>query len=495
MFLPVPLMDFQIYDLCMTPIKAPDILSPRCRYWHGLILLSAASLIFNPSRAAAHASEQGLVLLLPTQLYIGAGVASVILTVLLVAFLTQHLALKLFSNKALFRIRIPNIALVTSLLSLAFLSCLIYMGFNGPRDPLANILPLFILTLWWVVFILVQAVIGDIWHYVNPWTGIYRLMRGSLEAPAPFQFSQGAGSVPGIIGFLVLGAYALADIAPDDPERLAVFISLYYLYTLAGMMLFGAQDWLARGECVTMLLRNYAQLSGFKRDNHTMYIGLPGWQLVRAPAPAISASVFILMILATGTFDGLNETFWWLGQIGINPLAFPGRSAVASSTLMGLIAANLALPLIFAATVILGLVLAGSTTGFATAFGRLAYAILPIALAYHFAHYLPTLLVNAQYSLKASSDLWATGADTLGLGVFYVTTGFFNNHDSVKIIWLSQAGAVVAGHIMAILISHAIALNMVKDTRKATLSQIPLAIFMVLYTTFGLWLLASPRGL
>ena len=53
---------------------------------------------------------------------------------------------------------------------------------------------------------------------------------------------------------------------------------------------------------------------------------------------------------------------------------------------------------------------------------------------------------------------------------------------------------MVIGHIMAIILAHAIAVREFGTARRAVLSQIPLATFMVLYTFFGLWLLASPRG-
>jgi len=88
----------------------------------------------------------------------------------------------------------------------------------------------------------------------------------------------------------------------------------------------------------------------------------------------------------------------------------------------------------------------------------------------------------------------ADGSDYLGLGTFYVTTGFFNTLSSVHTIWVTQASAVVIGHILAIYVSHAVALDLYRDHRKAMRSQIPSALFMIAYTSFGLWLLASPRG-
>ena len=60
-------------------------------------------------------------------------------------------------------------------------------------------------------------------------------------------------------------------------------------------------------------------------------------------------------------------------------------------------------------------------------------------------------------------------------------------------IYLGQAGAVVSGHVLAVILAHAIAIRALGTTRRALLSQLPLALFMIAYTLFGLWLLASPR--
>ena len=59
---------------------------------------------------------------------------------------------------------------------------------------------------------------------------------------------------------------------------------------------------------------------------------------------------------------------------------------------------------------------------------------------------------------------------------------------------LREAGAIVIAHMLAVLLSHAIALKHLKSHRKAVLSQLPVAAFMVAYTFFGLWILAQPTG-
>ena len=60
------------------------------------------------------------------------------------------------------------------------------------------------------------------------------------------------------------------------------------------------------------------------------------------------------LVLATVSFDGLHLTFWWLARLGINPLEFPGRSAVTVANTLGLLAAWALTAAAILATVALG---------------------------------------------------------------------------------------------------------------------------------------------
>ena len=123
-----------------------------------------------------------------------------------------------------------------------------------------------------------------------------------------------------------------------------------------------------------------------------------------------------------------------------------------------------------------------------------APTILPIALAYHTAHYLPSLLVDGQYVMIALNDPFGTGADILGLADYYVTTGFFNHRETMRVIWLTQAAVIVLGHVIAVILAHAATVQAYGDVTRAFRAGLPLALFMVLYTWLGLWLLAAPKG-
>ena len=450
------------------------------------IACAALCAILGPRMALAHASEGGFVLLLPTDAYIAAGVATVLLTVVLLIVVPDRASAALFRPLALGRLPHIRWTMATSGLSALILAGLVAVGLFGSRDPLENPLSLTIWTVWWVGLVLVQGLVGDIWRGINPWIGPGWAMRRITGRRAPLRYPRALGHLPGIVAFLAFAGFLLADPAPADPARLAVIVGLYSLVTLAGLALFGPV-WLVRAEAVTILMRAYGRLAVLGRHRGRLALGLPGWKLAARPGVPLGLGLFMLLMLGSGSFDGLNETFWWFARLGLNPLEFPGRSAVVGANLAGLVLANAALVAVFVLATWTGLRLAGGGVPLVRALRVFAPAILPIALGYHLAHYLIVLLVDGQYVL-------ALALEALGHGHRHVTTGFLNRADSVRILWLTQAGAVVLGHVVAILLAHELGLRLFGQRRRAVLSQAPLAAFMVGYTFFGLWLLASPRG-
>ncbi len=442
-------------------------------------------LFLLPTLVLAHAGSQGLILLLPTEIYITAGAIAVVVTILLAAGLNLGQLTRLFTPLTFGRAPAP-FTVLPSLVSSMIFACLIWIGLFGPSDPLANLMSLTTWTLFWIVFVIFCGKFGQLWDWVNPWAGLYSVLMGDGDPPAKLPTS--LGYWPAIWLLFAFNAFGISNPAATDPIQLAILGSLYWIFTFLMMVIFG-RDWLKRGEFITVFLALLAQISAFGRDER-FHFGFPGWRIVAAKTPPITLALFSLTLLGTGTFDGFNETFFWLAQLGLNPLEFPGRSAIIGETIAGLLGANLLLIALF-----YGLIyLTTPATHRSEMFCRQALTILPIAFVYHFAHFLPSLLVDIQYTVKALSDPWQTGADFLGLGQFYVTTGFFNTLATQRVIFLTQAGAIVIGHIIAILLSHRVAADYFPTRRGVLISQIPLSVFMIGYTVLGLWLLATPKG-
>lgn len=446
------------------------------------------ALMLWPAAASAHASDQGFVLLLPTGVYTAAGVAVVALTVVALFMMPERAVRSLFAVRKTAPADFRWPPTVTSLMSFILMCFVLYLGLFGPRDPLSNLMPLSFWTLGWVAAVSLAALLGNLWNWINPWTGLARLL--GLTTPV-LRLPSRLGVWPATAVLVAFATFLLADPAPDDPTRLAQLALGYWVVIFLGMIIFGPL-WLHSVELGHVLFAALASLSAVRLQKPAGFGG-PGWQIIHvAPAPA--AGLFALTFLGVGSFDGLNETFWWLGTIGVNPLEFPGRSAVIGVTVAGLLASITALIFVFAVVIWLGIRLANTTAAFPEVFRRLAPSVLPIALVYHVAHYLPSFLVSVQYTVAALSDPFARGADWLGLAPFRVTTGFFNRIDTVRLIWTTQAGLVVLGHVWSVLLAHRLATDLFAGHRRAAVATLPLSVFMIAYTFLGLWLLAAPRG-
>ena len=443
-------------------------------------------------KAHAHAAEQGFVLLLPTEIYIPAAVAVFVATLVLVAVLPSSATRRLMTPVVLTSaLPAERLATVTSIAATLVVLVLIWIGLTGPHDPLSNLLSLTIWTSWWIGFVVLHKLVGGLWRWINPWSGLLRLINGdraTLSLPAWL------GCWPAILGFALFTSFSIADPVPADPTRLAALTGGYWLVTLLGGILFG-RDWLERCDAFTVFFDLLSRISPLRLDQG-LRLGFPGWGAMLGPTATLSLAVFCLAVLGIGSFDGLNETFWWMAQIGVNPLDFQGRSTIILETIAGFVGTIALLIAVFCACLWGGRILAGagSKPTLGRMVGHLAPATLPIGLGFHAAHFFTSFAIDGQYVLAALTDPLATGADLLGLGDLRVRVGFLRDQEVVRWIWFGQAAVIVASHMIAVVMSHAAFRRLFESGPRARRAEIPLSLFMVGYTIFGLWLLAAARG-
>jgi len=465
----------------------------RCRHWLAFV---ATALL--PTPAFAHASDRGHVLLLPTGYYFAGGALAVAVSFLVLALLPPA-ALDNF-----WRRRLPLFTLgdaprtIVSLISFAGFALLITAGLTGSRDPLSNPLPLVVWTLLWAGFTLLQGVFGDLWSWLNPWYGPWRvasrvfgLRSGDARPP---HLPSWLGFWPAFVLFFAFAWFELIDPAPDDPARLAYAAGIYWLASFAAMLIVGYDDWSKRGEFLTVFFAMLARFAPFERRDGRLSLCWPGAKLLTAEPLPPSGTAFLLLALSSVSFDGLSKTFFWLGLFRVNPLEYPGRTALIGIGSFGLTLTFILLAAVFALAVFLGQRFAGDAQSFEKAAGLLVWSIVPIALAYHIAHYLTALLVGGQYALVALSDPFALGWNLFGTANRMVEAGVAAGAQSAWWLWNVQAGVIIAGHVLAVLVAHGLAWRLHKQPSRAALSQLPLTLLMIAYTIFGLWLLATPNA-
>ncbi len=467
-----------------------------------LAVAVAAFLMAGASEAVAHAADRGFVMLLPTGYYLVGGATAVALSFVVLAILPAEPLERLLSRKLRIAPRPIDGRVVTSLVSFAIILLLWLAGLFGSRDPLSNPLPLVFWTIFWIGFTMLVGLRGNMWRWVDPWYGPQRLVLvavGRAEQPPPFALPRSIGHAGAILLLLGFGWFELVYPSPDDPAQLAWVLIVYWLFNLGGMLAFGHADWTGRVELFSVFFRLVSRLAPFQRSpgpdgRDWLFLRYPGGKLDEAGSLPVSGMLFLLLALATVSFDGLMRTFFWLGLTGVNPLEYPGRSALIWTSTAGLLATFAVLSGVFVAAVWLGCRMAALQKPLAEVCGLLVWSIVPIALAYHFAHYLGSFILNGQYALAAISDPLANGWNLFGTAGYHVVAGATAGYESAWIIWNLQSAAIIGGHLLAVLLAHVLAYRLTGNARRAAISQIPLAILMVGYTLFGLWLLSSPTG-
>ena len=463
-----------------------------------------------PAVASAHVGGGAFILLLPTHLYVAGGAIVVAASFVLIALVPRRCFSRLEQLSLRWSVReLPwrEVGLIaTSLFSLAVIVLLTTAGLIGSRDPLANPLPLFVWTVWWIGFTYLHAVFGNLWAHVNPWTGLYHLLtaarrlRHRREHP-PLQYPPWAGHWPAVAGFLVFAWFELIHPAPSDPAVLASLVTSYLLFHLAGVLAFG-ERWLQKAEPFSVFFGMVSWLApiGVRGPDRSgrgrgagfeVEVTFPALRLLRMEAPPVSLAAFILLVLSSVSFDGLSRTFAWLGLLGENPLAYPGRTALMTPNTLGFLGLFLVLVLAYVAAVQLLAALGGLGLPRTRLAALFALPLVPIACGYHFAHYLPVFLVDVQHAIRAASDPFARGWDLFGTRGLSVITSFLSDPERVYAVWHSQVAIIVGAHVAGVAIAHALALR-IAGPASPTVSQLPMLLLMIGYTTLGLWLLSTP---
>ena len=408
------------------------------------------------------------------------------------------------------------------LLGVAVFLLLIATSLFGVNKPVENLSPTFVWIIWWVGMGYICALLGNLWMLVNPWRTMFEWVERFVvgdgeEDEGLMDYPESWGVWPAVILFFIFAWLENVYNGAQAPFKLGLFILVYSAITWAGMLVFGKHVWLRRGEAFSVLFGLFARFSpteirtfGDDCDDESescvdclecyqraspdeRQFNLRPYAVGLATRGVVSASmaVFVILTLATVTFDGISETSAWLNvQDALHPVISPlPVDTFGTIDTLGL----LFIPVLFL-TIYLGfswvLRQFEGTTGspvfdVAKVF---VLSLVPIALAYNMAHFISLLAIQGQGIIPLLSDPFGFDWDLFGTAAYLIDI----NVISPGFVWWVSIIAIVLGHILSVYVAHIISLRRMPTSALAVKSQYPMLALMIVYTATSLWIIAQP---
>jgi hypothetical protein len=370
----------------------------------------------------------------------------------------------------------------------------LYAALFGTEVELRNFTPTFVYVIFWLGLPLLSVTLGDVWRLLSPWRAIadgivWALERGGHEAQPLYSYPARLGRYPAALALFAFVALELAHPRPAAPRTLAIAISLYTYWALAGMAVYGREAWTRGGEGFAVMFHLLSRIAPFAvRDGRLVvrwpFTGLGG------PDRVPGTLLFIAVMLGSTSFDGFSRTSNWQDLLAEVRERLLGESlrvidlATMGVNLLGLAALIGAVVLAYLVAVEAARRLVRAPRSLLPDF---VLSLVPIAFGYLVAHYFSLFVLQGQFIFFLASDPLGRGWDLFG------TAGFVPDLTllSPNLIWYVQVGALVVGHVAGLAVAHDRAVALFEDRGDALRSQYPMLALMVFFTVGGLWVLSQ----
>ncbi|MEM7466233.1 MAG: hypothetical protein AAF387_05050 [Pseudomonadota bacterium] len=452
----------------------------------------------------AHGFGEQLDLEIPLWLWLGGAALTVLLSfAVVIDFLPKRMESRRvieveISSWWLFRFLLhPKILWILRLVVLTIIFLTVASGLFGNQDAQQNLAPTMVWITFWVGVTFAVVLFGNLWHLLNPFATLYLLIFGQRRAVV-----SDTVLIPAWPLLVLFVGFMFAEhlwSSADVPRSLALLIFLYSGLTIAAMHRFGAANWLREGEIFSVLFSVFSRFSPLKLTLATegtakAYLRPPAIALVEHETSSAGLTLFIVMALASVTFDGWIETTLWQEFLFNASLHFGIDKGLGVVGFLINSAALLLFPTFFVAVfwlacrATMSLSKGRITINAWQLMRRYATSLIPIAIAYHFAHYAILFLVDGQALFYLASDPFGWGWNLFGTANFEINKEII----STNAIWYFVVTLIVIGHMLSVYLSHVVTLSLTQQKSVAVRAGAPILFLMVFYTVLSLWVIAQP---
>ena len=379
--------------------------------------------------------------------------------------------------------------------TLALLTVVI-TGLFGSSDPTKNPAEYLTWIYFWAATVIASGLVGNLWYLLNPWAAVHDAVKRVLPLH-PIWRLPNVGVWPAVAFYFSFACLELTSGMANRPWLVSIAALSYTCITLAGMVLFGRNEWLEHCEAFTVLFDIVGRFGPMEaeRDEQgritAVFVRPWGVGLLRPSPTGWDRVVFVILMLSTLAFDGIIATPSWQDfTVAMEPYWLPlGQFGFFFNRTLGLVLVTLAFLLIFIAFMDLVIFFGTRKVDMTATVSAFALTLVPIALVYNAAHNYSYVLVQSQGLIPLLNDPLAKGWHLWPAVASYVPSFALAQASTV---WYAQIILIVLGHVIAVYLSHLRAGERFRTAQRALLSQYPMLLLMVMYTMTSLWILAQP---
>lgn len=432
-------------------------------------------------------------------------------------------------------------------ITVALFLLVIAAGLFGRQQAGTNIATVLTWTYWWIFLVLFAMLFGKAWCYICPWDAVAgwltrlswwgpprwplsleRRWPGALRSLYPatalflaltwLELGYGVTTSPAMTSLLALLMFFLAFVPALAFERSSfcrygcLVGRISGLYALFAPLEIRARDTMVCRDCATrdcyhgnahgtpcptsqflggMAKNTYCIMCTecvhtCPHDNVALNLRPFGADLAKASPVRFDEAAMVVVMLAMSTFHGFTMTPLWFQATRAIERALGVPYLVAFS--VGMTACLGLLSLAYVVFVAWSQRASrASTVSVRQLAIRYAYALLPIALFYHFAH-------NAMHFFIEGGTLVPVLSDPFGwrwnlFGTAGVVPGALA---PLTVVWALMVLFILVGHVWSLVVAHRIATHVFSDRPAAIRSQLPMLACMIAYSALSLWIIAQP---
>ena len=370
---------------------------------------------------------------LPIPVWLFSWTAAIVLVVSFVALSTMWTRPQLQDQhlRRLFKLPAP-IEWLAGLVGVALFALVIYSGFDGAQVTQANFSVTFIYVVFWVGVPVASVLFGDVFRALSPWrtcgrvlAALVRAVRRGRPGRPLLRYPSWLGVWPAtavIVGFAWL---ELVYVEKDHPATLAALSLAYFLAMLAGMALFGVEEWSSQADGFGVYFNLLSKLSALVRRQDGAGVSAPTAQRRHGPEDRSRHGRVHLRADRHNHLRRLQQRRHLAQQRAepAEPLrrtrpstrrrrrSSPTRSASCSASSLILAVYRVG---------IFGVHRVSERYDSSTLTRTFAHSLVPIAFAYVLAHYFSLLIWQSQAMVYLASDPLGNGANLFGTSGYQI---------------------------------------------------------------------------